>query len=242
MAKGCLRMSLKACKKKKVKTTRVVVRPSDCGGAQGQRSDGVPGTIEYQHGEVSEAGLPGSTGMEDSSVATTVEDNLACVLCRWVAPSFPELTHHVGWYHKVAYDQWYGMAEADCQAKQRPVKIEAQPVPTVPILTQVPRIPRGHGECDCHLSASEADPVDEPRDVYGRLLGGRRYVYHDVDGVSHVRKTTSRQVQWGVVPRVVFEVRTPGEVPLYLIGDRLGGYYSRALPENFPPPGLPLGL
>ena len=64
----------------------------------------------------------------------------------------------------------------------------------------------------------------------------------DVDGVSHVRKTKSRQVQWGAVPRVVFEVRTPGEVPLYLIGDRLGGYYTRALPEDLPSPGLPLGL
>ena len=241
MAKGCLRMSLKACKKKR-KTTRVVVRPADCGGAQGQRSDGVPGTIEYQHEEASEAGLPGPSGMERPSVALTVEDSLACVLCHWVAPSFPELTHHVGIYHKVAYDQWYGMAEADCRARQRPVKIEAQPVPTVPILTQVPRMPRGHGECDCHRSAGVADPVDGFRNVYGRLASGRRYIYHDVDGVSHVRKTKSRQVQWGVVPRVVFEVRTPGEVPLYLIGDRLGGYYTRALPEDLPSPGLPLGL
>ena len=240
MAKNCLRKPVKSCKKKGT-ATRVVVRPTDCGPVKGQRSDGVPGTIEYERGEADEVNVPKPCGAEKSSVAT-VEDKLACVLCRWTAPSFAELTHHVGLHHKVTYEQWYGLAEAECRAEARPVKIEAQPVPTVPILTQVPRIPRGHGDCNCHRSTGVPDPVDGPRDVYGRWESGRRYVYHDVDGVSYVRKTTSRQVQWGVVPRVVLEVRSPGEVPLYLVGDRSGGRYSWELPENCPPPGTSLGL
>ena len=240
MAKNCPRMSLKTCKRKKT-ATRVVVRPAGRGFAKGQRIDGVPGTIEYQRDEAVEAGVPRPNGVEKSPAAS-VEDNLACVLCHWTAPSFPKLTHHIGYYHKVSYDQWYGLAEAERRRRNQPVKVEAQSVPTVPILTQVPRIPRGHGGCNCHRSAGVADPVDGPRDVYGRWTSGRRYVYHDLDGVSHVRKTTSRQVQWGVVPRVVFEVRSPGEIPLYLIGDRLGGYYSYELPENCPAPGMSLGL
>ena len=78
--------------------------------------------------------------------------------------------------------------------------------------------------------------------VHSELASGRRYIYHDLDGISYVRKTTSRQVQWGRVPRVVFEVRTPGEMPMYLIGDRWGGEYVYELPENFPPPGHIVGL
>ena len=230
----------------KRKATRVAVHPSTRGAAEGRRSNGLFGTIEYQDEETFKAGLreQGLYGdeAEEPPAPITLEDKLVCIFCDWEAQTFPELAHHVGIFHKVGYQQFRRIAEDYYRALQRPIRVEAQPIPTEPVFTRVPRIPTGDGGCECHPHLGVADPVDKPRDVYGQFVSGQRYVYHDLDGRSYVRRSTSRRVQWGVIPRVVFEVRTPGEVPLYLVGHRSGGWYTSMLPEECPPPGHAVGL
>ena len=208
------------------RTSRVVIRPVECGEAQGQR--GIPGTIEYPGGDGAVNGLERSCGAEGSSAAFAIEEVLVCIFCDREAPSFAKLSHHVGYVHQVSYRDWCNVVERKQQVLRRSVKSEGEDAMLEPVLTPVPRIPRGRTLCDCHPHAGGA----KPHDVYGQLASGRRYIYHDLDGISYLRKTTSRQVQWGSVPRVVFEVRTPGERPLYLIGDRWGGHYTHDLPEN----------
>ena len=217
-------MASRASEHKK-RTSRVVIRPVECGEVQGQR--GVPGTLEHP-GEVGSVdGLERPCGAEGSPAAFAIEEVLVCIFCDREAPSFAKLSHHVGYVHQISYKDWCDVVARNYQVLPRSTKSEGDAV-LEPVLTPVPRIPRGRTLCDCHPHAGGA----KPHDVYGQLASGRRYIYHDLDGISYLRKTTSRQVQWGSVPRVVFEVRTPGERPLYLIGDRWGGHYTHDLPEN----------
>ena len=214
----------------------MTVRPVECGEPMGPR--GIPGTIQYQDGEDAEVGLERLCGTEGSSAAFAIEEALVCILCDQEASSFVELSHHVGYVHQISYQDWRDVVRKKYQVVPRSGQSEGQTALLDPVLTPVPRIPRGRTLCDCHPHAGGA----RPHDVHGQLASGRRYIYHDLDGISYLRKTTSRQVQWGRVPRVVFEVRTPGERPLYLIGDRWGGQYTHSLPKNFPPPGHVVGL
>ena len=231
-------MASRTCKREK-KTSRVVIRPVDGGSAVGQRRPGIPGMLEYQDEEAPAADFQRPRVAGGSYGAVAMEAILVCIFCDWEATSFPKLSHHVGYVHKVSYRYWCDLVEKNYHVLSKPVKSEAQAIPTEPVMTRVPRIPRGRMLCDCHPHAGVGDGLSH---IHRRLASGRRYIYHDLDGISYVRKTTSRQVQWGRVPRVVFEVRTPGEMPLYLIGDRWGGEYVHSLPENFPPPGHFVGL
>ena len=236
--KSFVRMASKACKRKKG-ATRVVIRPLDGESAVGQRRRGISGTFEYQDEDAPTADFQQPRGGGWSSDEVVVEDILVCIFCNWEASSFPKLSHHVGYVHKVGYQFWCDLVKKNYHVLRKPAKSDVQPIAIEPVMTAVPRIPRGRRLCGCHPLVGGGDGLSH---IHSELASGRRYIYHDLDGISYVRKTTSRQIQWGRVPRVVFEVRTPGEMPMYLIGDRWGGEYVHELPENFPPPGHIVGL
>merc|ERR1712020_230030 len=128
-------MASKAYKRKKG-TTRVVIRLLDGESDVGQRR-GLSGTFEYQDEGASTADFQQPRGGGWSSDEVVVEDILVCIFCNWEASSFPKLSHHVGYVHKVGYKFWCDLVKKN---------------------------------------------------------------YHVLDGISYVRKTTSRQIQWGRVP------------------------------------------
>ena len=78
--------------KSKRKASYVAVHPSTRGVGEGRRSNGIPGTIEYEDEEAFKARLraQGLYGEEAEEVPApiTLEDKLACIFCNWEAPNF----------------------------------------------------------------------------------------------------------------------------------------------------------